>query len=88
MSMACRRWLAQDALDRAAVVPNALRALAYAFTATAAEPAEAGLLTWDTITEALLQVGWGGASPGSCRLSLAFFSCISCGRWQEWVVKC
>lgn len=49
----------QAALDRAAMVPAALRALAFAFTAGSREAAEAaaeGVLEWQSICEAVLQV--------------------------------
>lgn len=51
----------QDALDRAAMVPAALRALAFAFTITpggtgAAAAAAGGVLDWQAICEALLSV--------------------------------
>ncbi len=46
----------QEALDRASLVPGALRALAYAFTAVAAEPAQGDpQLNWDSIADTLLQ---------------------------------
>ncbi|GAB4822103.1 hypothetical protein N2152v2_009149 [Parachlorella kessleri] len=46
----------QEALDRASLVPGALRALAYAFTAVAAEPVQGDAqLNWDSIADTLLQ---------------------------------
>lgn len=44
----------QEAIDRASLVPGALRALAYAFTARAEEPGDALRLSWDSIAEGLL----------------------------------
>lgn len=55
----------QAALDRAAMVPAALRALAFAFTAGSGEAAAAaaeGVLDWQSICEAVLQVGRGCAA--------------------------
>ena len=46
----------QEALDRASLVPGALRALAYAFTAVAAEPSPGDpQLNWESIADTLLQ---------------------------------
>ena len=56
------------------MVPAALRMLAYALSAAAAEPADSGgVLRWDAIVEALLQVC--GHFTVSCRL----LQCCPCG---------
>lgn len=59
LSAAGAQATVQAALDRAVMVPAALRALAFAFTAGSTEGASAaagGVLDWQAICEALLQV--------------------------------
>lgn len=62
------------ALDRAAMVPAALRALAFAFTAGSSEAAAAaseGMLDWQSICEAVLQVRLRGGCAASPALHQA-----------------
>jgi hypothetical protein len=62
LASAASQQSVQRALDRASMVPAALRTLAFAFTArsgnAAAGQAADGVLDWQAICEALLQVGW------------------------------
>lgn len=64
VTSAARQASVRASLDRAALVPAALRALAFGFTArsggAAAAAAAGGVLDWQAICEGLLTVSFGG----------------------------